>query len=118
MPLASLSDTDSELLRFQLKPVLYASTVEMWNAHHSISASEEESLPNRDVHSQKRGRIKTLRTAFSASKLPAIPNCVRCSPCSRDILASDSDDAAADIAESDQPEGGNEQCKSPTQLLN
>ena len=115
MPLASLSDTDSELLRFQLKPVLYASTVEMWNAHHSISASEEESLPNRDVHSQKRGRIKTLRTAFSASKLPAIPNCVRCS---KDILASDSDDAAADIAESDRPEGGNEQCKSLTQLLN
>ena len=107
-PLASLSDTDSELLRSQLKPVLYASTVEMWNAYHSISASDEESVPNRDTHGQTRG-IKTLRTAFSASKLPETSKSARYN---QNILTSDSGDAAADISESERSPDRREQCKS------
>ena len=78
----------------------------MWNAYHSISASEEESPPNRNFHHQRR-EVRSLKTAFSAS-MPLIPKSRQADY----IIESDSDDAAADIGNASQRSDRNEQCKS------
>ena len=69
----------------------------MWNAHHSISASEEESPPNRDVHRQRK-EIRALRTAYSAAIIPTASRATV-------VLDSEGDDAAADITEAYQSAG-------------
>ena len=99
------SDTDTDHYAMQGKPNLKRSSVEQWNAYHSISASEEESPPRRTVHKQAK-EIKSLKTAFSAS-MPVIPRFI-----SKGVtISSDSDGGVADVGDNSHGFYQHEHCK-------
>ena len=68
---------------------MYQSTVDAWNAKHSISIDDEESIPNRNIHSQRR-HTQTMCQPTNVASLDGGTRRVG-------GLSTESGDAAADI---------------------
>ena len=68
---------------------MYQSTVDAWNAKHSISIDDEESIPNRNIHSQRR-HTQTMCQPTNVASLDGGTRRVR-------GLSTESGDADADI---------------------